>query len=107
MICCFGSTLDNPHRWTSWTVAATGARIQPKSVAAPLPQSLTWCTRNKRESFERFRMMFPNIDLLLTNRADTLVQVAKAFTDYTEADYHLVMNTDLSSFFYIMRQVSP
>jgi hypothetical protein len=27
MICCFDSTLDNPHRWTSWTVAATGARI--------------------------------------------------------------------------------
>ena len=52
-------------------------------------------------------MMFPNIDLLLTNRADTLVQVAKAFTDYTEADYHLVMNTDLSSFFHVMRQVSP
>ena len=64
-------------------------------------------TRNKREPFERLRMAFPNIDLLSTNRTDTLVQVAKAFTDYTEADYHLVMNTDLSSFFYIARQVSP
>jgi hypothetical protein len=23
MTCCFGSTLDNPHCWTSWTVVAT------------------------------------------------------------------------------------
>jgi len=50
-------------------------------------------------------MAFPNIDLLLTNRTDTLVQVAKAFTDYTEAGCHLAMNTYLSSFFYITRQV--
>jgi hypothetical protein len=52
-------------------------------------------------------MAFSNIDLLSTHRTDTSVQVAKAFTDCTEADHHLVMNTDLSSFFYITRQVIP
>jgi hypothetical protein len=26
MICCFGSTLDSPRRWTSWTVAAGAHR---------------------------------------------------------------------------------
>jgi hypothetical protein len=32
-------------------------------------------------------MTFPNIDVLSTNRADTLVHMAKAFTDYTEEEY--------------------
>jgi hypothetical protein len=47
-------------------------------------------TGDKGESFERFRMALPNINLLSTNRTDTLVRVAKAFTDYPEADYHLL-----------------
>jgi NAD(P)-dependent dehydrogenase (short-subunit alcohol dehydrogenase family) len=31
----------------------------------------------------------------------------KAFTDYTEEDYDLVMNTNVASFFYMTQQVIP
>jgi NADP-dependent 3-hydroxy acid dehydrogenase YdfG len=31
----------------------------------------------------------------------------KAFTDYAEEDYNLVMNTNVASFFYMTQQVIP
>jgi NAD(P)-dependent dehydrogenase (short-subunit alcohol dehydrogenase family) len=33
--------------------------------------------------------------------------MAKAFTDYSEEDYNLVMNTNVASFFYMTQQVIP
>src|ERR1700722_2527461 len=38
MICCFGSTLDNPRPWASWTVAATSRLARPlRQVPDPTP----------------------------------------------------------------------
>jgi NAD(P)-dependent dehydrogenase (short-subunit alcohol dehydrogenase family) len=35
------------------------------------------------------------------------IYMAKAFTDYSEEDYNLVMNTNVASFFYMTQQVIP
>jgi NAD(P)-dependent dehydrogenase (short-subunit alcohol dehydrogenase family) len=47
---------------------------------------------------------FGRIDLLVNNAG---IFLAKAFTDYTEEDYNLVMNTNVASFFYMSQQVIP
>ena len=41
------------------------------------------------------------IDLLVNNAG---IFIPKAFTDYTEEDYNLVMNTNVASFFYMSQQ---
>jgi NAD(P)-dependent dehydrogenase (short-subunit alcohol dehydrogenase family) len=47
---------------------------------------------------------FGRIDLLVNNAG---IYMPKAFTDYTEDDYSLVMNTNVASFFYMTQQVIP
>jgi NAD(P)-dependent dehydrogenase (short-subunit alcohol dehydrogenase family) len=47
---------------------------------------------------------FDRIDLLVNNAG---IFIPKAFTDYTEEDYNLVMNTNVASFFYMTQQVIP
>src|SRR6516225_8994580 len=47
---------------------------------------------------------FGRIDLLVNNAG---IYIPKAFTDYTEEDYDLVMNTNVASFFYMTQQVIP
>ena len=47
---------------------------------------------------------FGRIDLLVNNAG---IFVSKAFTDYTEDDYNLVMNTNVASFFFMTQQVIP
>jgi NAD(P)-dependent dehydrogenase (short-subunit alcohol dehydrogenase family) len=47
---------------------------------------------------------FGHIDLLVNNAG---IFVPKPFTDYTEEDYHLVMNTNVSSFFFMTQAVIP
>lgn len=47
---------------------------------------------------------FGRIDLLVNNAG---IFIPKAFTDYTEDDYNLVMNTNVASFFYMTQQVIP
>jgi NAD(P)-dependent dehydrogenase (short-subunit alcohol dehydrogenase family) len=47
---------------------------------------------------------FGRIDLLVN---DAGIFIPKAFTDYTEEDYNLVMNTNVASFFYMTQQVIP
>src|SRR5882757_8309557 len=47
---------------------------------------------------------FGRIDLLVNNAG---IFIAKAFTDYTEEDYNLVMHTNVASFFYMTQQVIP
>ena len=41
---------------------------------------------------------FGGVDLLVNNAG---IFIPKAFTDYTEEDYNLVMNTNVASFFYM------
>jgi NAD(P)-dependent dehydrogenase (short-subunit alcohol dehydrogenase family) len=47
---------------------------------------------------------FGRIDLLVNNAG---IFIPKAFTDYTEEGYNLVMNTNVASFFYMTQQVIP
>jgi NAD(P)-dependent dehydrogenase (short-subunit alcohol dehydrogenase family) len=47
---------------------------------------------------------FGRIDLLVNNAG---IFLPKPFTDYTEEDYNLVMNTNVASFFYMTQQVIP
>jgi NAD(P)-dependent dehydrogenase (short-subunit alcohol dehydrogenase family) len=47
---------------------------------------------------------FGRIDLLINNAG---IYIPKAFTDYTEEDYNLMMNTNVASFFYMTQQVIP
>src|SRR6516165_973700 len=47
---------------------------------------------------------FGRIDLLVNNAG---IYMPKAFTDYTEEDYDLVMNTNVASFFYMTQEVIP
>lgn len=47
---------------------------------------------------------FGRIDLLVNNAG---IFIPKAFTDYTEDDYNLVMGTNVASFFYMTQQVIP
>jgi NAD(P)-dependent dehydrogenase (short-subunit alcohol dehydrogenase family) len=47
---------------------------------------------------------FGRIDLLVNNAG---IYIPKAFTDYSEDDYNLVMNTNVASFFYMTQQVVP
>ena len=47
---------------------------------------------------------FGRIDLLVNNAG---IYIQKAFTEYTEEDYHLVMKTNVASFFFMTQQVIP
>ena len=47
---------------------------------------------------------FGRIDLLVNNAG---IFLPKEFTDYTEEDYKLVMNTNVAGFFYMTQQVIP
>lgn len=47
---------------------------------------------------------FGRIDLLVNNAG---IFIPKAFTDYSEDDYNLVMSTNVASFFYMTQQVIP
>jgi NAD(P)-dependent dehydrogenase (short-subunit alcohol dehydrogenase family) len=47
---------------------------------------------------------FGRIDLLVNNAG---IFIPKPFTDYTEEDYYLVMNTNVASFFFMTQQVIP
>src|ERR1700740_2175015 len=47
---------------------------------------------------------FGGIDLLVNNAG---IFIPKAFTDYTEEDYNLVMNTNVASFFYLPQKSIP
>ena len=47
---------------------------------------------------------FGRIDLLVNNAG---IFIPKAFTDYTEEDYNLVMNTNVACFFYMTQQLIP
>jgi NAD(P)-dependent dehydrogenase (short-subunit alcohol dehydrogenase family) len=47
---------------------------------------------------------FGRIDLLVNNAG---IFIPKPFTEYTEEDYNLVMNTNVASFFFMTQQVIP
>src|ERR1700741_549893 len=92
-----------------WQVVATSRAISNSKQLKPSPNLvLVDGEAGKRETavkvVERAIKHFGRIDLLVNNAG---IYIPKAFTEYTEEDYNLVMNTNVASFFYMTQQVIP
>ena len=92
-----------------WRVVATSRTISKSKELKPSPDVvLVEGEVSKKETavkvVEAALKHFGRIDLLVNNAG---VFIPKAFTDYTEEDYNLVMNTNVASFFYMSQQVIP
>src|SRR6201997_3769070 len=92
-----------------WQVVATSRAISNSEGLKPAPNLvLIDGDAGKKETavkvVEGAIKHFGRIDLLVNNAG---IYVPKAFTDYTEEDYNLVMNTNVASFFYMTQQVIP
>ena len=92
-----------------WQVVATSRAISNSKDLKPAPNLvLVDGDAGKKETavkvVETAIKHFGRVDLLLNNAG---IYIPKAFTDYTEEDYNLVMNTNVASFFYMTQQVIP
>ena len=92
-----------------WRVVGTSRTISKSKDLKPSPDLvLVDGEVSKKETavkvVEAALKHFGRIDLLINNAG---IFVPKAFTDYTEEDFNLVMNTNVASFFYMSQQVIP
>ena len=92
-----------------WGVVATSRRVSNSKELKPSSDLvLVDGDVSKKETavnvVEAAVRHFGRIDLLVNNAG---IFLPKAFTDYTEEDYNLVMNTNVASFFYMTQQVIP
>jgi NAD(P)-dependent dehydrogenase (short-subunit alcohol dehydrogenase family) len=92
-----------------WRVVGTSRTISKSKDLKPSPDLvLVDGEVSKKETavkvVEIALKHFGRIDLLVNNAG---IFIPKAFTDYTEEDYNLVMNTNVASFFYMSQQVIP
>src|SRR5260370_5223853 len=92
-----------------WRVVGTSRTISSSKDLTPSPDLvLVDGDVSKRETATKVVdaavKHFGRIDLLVNN---SWIYMPKAFTDYTEEDYNLVMNTNVASFFYMTQQVIP
>ena len=92
-----------------WRVVGTSRTISKSKHLKPSPDLvLVDGEVSKKETavkvVEAALKHFGRIDLLVNNAG---IFIPKAFTDYTEEDYNLVMNTNVASFFYMTQQVIP
>jgi NAD(P)-dependent dehydrogenase (short-subunit alcohol dehydrogenase family) len=92
-----------------WRVVGTSRTISSSKALTPSPVLvLVDGDVSKRETaikvVDAALKHFGRIDLLVNNAG---IFIPKAFTDYTEEDYNLVMNTNVASFFYMTQQVIP
>lgn len=92
-----------------WRVVGTSRTISKSKDLKPSPDLvLVDGEVSKKETavkvVEAALEHFGRIDLLVNNAG---IFIPKAFTDYTEDDYNLVMNTNVASFFYMSQQVIP
>ena len=92
-----------------WRVVGTSRTISKSKDLKPSPDLvLVDGEVSKKETavkvVEAALKHFGRIDLLINNAG---IFIPKAFTDYTEEDYNLVMNTNVASFFYMSQQVIP
>src|SRR5260221_1836813 len=92
-----------------WRVVGTSRTISSSKDLTPSPDLvLVDGDVSKRETaikvVDAALKHFGRIDLLVNNAG---IYMPKAFTDYTEQDYKLVMNTKVASFFYMTQQVIP
>ena len=93
----------------SWRVVATSRKISKSKELKSSPDLvLVDGEVSKKETavkvVEAALKHFGRIDLLVNNAG---IFIPKAFTDYTEEDYNLVMNTNVASFFFMSQQVIP
>ena len=92
-----------------WRVVATSRSISKSKELKPSPDLvLVDGDAGQKETAVKIADValkhFGRIDLLVNNAG---IFIPKAFTDYTEEDYNLVMNTNVASFFYMTQQVIP
>ena len=92
-----------------WRVVGTSRTISKSKELKPSPDLvLVDGEVSKKETavkvVEIAHKHFGRIDLLVNNAG---IFIPKAFTDYTEEDYNLVVNTNVASFFYMTQQVIP
>ena len=92
-----------------WRVVGTSRTISSSKDLTPSPELvLVDGDVSKKETaikvVDAALKHFGRIDLLVNNAG---IFMPKAFTDYTEEDYNLVMNTNVASFFYMTQQVIP
>ncbi len=92
-----------------WRVVGTSRTIsKSKDLKASSDLVLVDGEVSKKETaakvVEATLQHFGRIDLLVNNAG---IFIPKVFTDYTEEDYNLVMNTNVASFFYMTQQVIP
>jgi NADP-dependent 3-hydroxy acid dehydrogenase YdfG len=90
-----------------WRVVGTSRTISRSKDLTPSPELvLVDGDVSKKETaikvVDAAIKHFGRIDLLVNNAG---IYMPKAFTDYTEEDYYLVMNTNVASFFYMTQQV--
>jgi NAD(P)-dependent dehydrogenase (short-subunit alcohol dehydrogenase family) len=92
-----------------WSVVATSRTISKSKELKPSSDLVLMDGEiSKKETaikvVEAALKHFDRIDLLVNNAG---IFIPKAFTDYTEDDYNLVMDTNVASFFYMTQQVVP
>ena len=92
-----------------WPVVATSRKISESKDLKPSPELVLVDGEVSKKGtavkvVEAAIQHFGRIDLLVNNAG---IFIPKAFTDYTEEDYNLVMNTNVASFFYMSQQVIP
>ena len=92
-----------------WRVVGTSRTISKSKDLNPSPDLILVDGEvSKKETavkvVEAALKHFGRIDLLVNNAG---IFIPKPFTDYTEEDYNLVMNTNVASFFYMSQQVIP
>jgi NAD(P)-dependent dehydrogenase (short-subunit alcohol dehydrogenase family) len=92
-----------------WRVVGTSRTISSSKDLTPSPELvLVDGDVSKKETaikvVDAAVKHFGRIDLLVNNAG---IYMPKPFTDYTEEDYNLVMNTNVASFFYMTQQVIP
>src|SRR5258708_34012522 len=92
-----------------WRVVATSRTVSKSKDLKPSPELvLVDGEVSKKETavkvVEAAIQHFGRIDLLVNNAG---IFLPKPFTDYTEEDYNLVMNTNVASFFFMTQQVVP
>ena len=90
-----------------WRIVGTSRTISKSKDLKPSPDLILVDGEvSKKETavkvVEAALKHFDRIDLLVNNAG---IFMPKAFTDYTEDDFNLVMNTNVASFFYMSQQV--
>jgi len=92
-----------------WRVVATSLAISKSADLNPSPDLvlIDGDAGNKETAVKVVGAAlnhFDRIDLLVNNAG---IYIQRAFTDYSEEDYDLVMKTNVASFFFMTQQVIP